>query len=205
MRQQVNLYQPIFRKQKKKFSAAAMAQASLMVFGGIMLFYLYMQWQIISLNGELAREQTRQQALAQQLQSAQQKFKRPTENLALKNKVERMQHIISARQQIKNTLENPAFSNKEGYSNQFIALARQHIKGLWLTSFEMTGKGENVRISGKALEPELVPRYIQKLSREKSMIGTHFDVFMLQQPREKEARHYIEFTIQNAENTGGGS
>ena len=55
MSQQVNLYQPIFRKERRKFSAMTMLQAMGIAVLGIGLLYGYTFWQVRQLRGEVAQ------------------------------------------------------------------------------------------------------------------------------------------------------
>ena len=54
MSQQINLYQPIFRRERKVFSAATIAQATLVVAAGLAAIYGYASWKMRGLNREVA-------------------------------------------------------------------------------------------------------------------------------------------------------
>ena len=77
------------------------------------------------------------------------------------------------------------FSNTTGFSEFFVAFARQHISGIWLTGFEISGSGESMRLQGRTIDPAQVPRYVQRLSAERSLIGKEFEVFTLARPEKK--------------------
>ena len=53
MTQQVNLYQPIFRKQRKVFSAVTIAQAAAVFIVGLLLIYGYGRWQLAALGADI--------------------------------------------------------------------------------------------------------------------------------------------------------
>ena len=55
MRQEINLFQPIFRREKKVFSAAAMLQILGVVAVALGVIYAYGQWQLASARAEIVR------------------------------------------------------------------------------------------------------------------------------------------------------
>ena len=57
MSQQINLYSPLFRKQKKIFSGVAMAQATTLVVVGVLAFYAYvsLQTSLLEIRVEIGR------------------------------------------------------------------------------------------------------------------------------------------------------
>ena len=61
------------------------------------------------------------------------------------------------------------------------ALARQSLAGLWLTGFSVGKGGEEMEISGRALQPELVPSYIHRLTQERALHGRAFDSLSMTQ------------------------
>ena len=80
------------------------------------------------------------------------------------------------------------------------AFARQSIKGLWLTAFEIAGDGAEMNLSGAVLNPQLLPSYIQRLGNEKVMRGKMFSALQMQQPKggeDKSAARYVEFVLRS--------
>jgi hypothetical protein len=60
-------------------------------------------------------------------------------------------------------------------------------------------------LAGRSTNPELVPRYMQKLSAEKTLSGIEFRVFQMNRPavdaKEPDA-HYVEFQVKTSGNPG---
>jgi hypothetical protein len=80
------------------------------------------------------------------------------------------------------------------------AFARQSVKGLWLTGFDIVGDGAQMSLSGAVLAPQLVPSYIQRLSKEKIMRGKTFATLKMQQPKKDGERlvpRYVEFDLRS--------
>lgn len=202
MSQQINLYQPIFRKEPKKFSAKAMLQAGLLVILGVGLLYGYSQWQVNSLRSELARAEKRQTAAAQRLDEMSRKFGKRAKDRLLEREIARLESLIAAKSRIKDILESGAFANTQGYSEYLMAFARQHVAGIWLTGFDIGGAGEALTLKGRSTVPELVPQYMQRLASEKALSGIEFQVFRMARPADEEAAsrapNYVEFLVTTA-------
>lgn len=194
IQQQVNLYHPIFRRQEKKFSALAMLQAGGAVLGGIILIYAYSAWQLSSLRQASAQIERETVTATQQIeQMGRQLASRPADP-ALKDEVQRLEMMVDASQRLRGVLQRERFGNTEGFSNHLIAFARQHVAGVWLTGVSIDGAGEDLTVEGHSSDPELVPRYLQKLSAEKILSGTQFQTFVMNRPEGK-ATNYVEFLV----------
>jgi hypothetical protein len=57
---------------------------------------------------------------------------------------------------------------------------------LWLTGFTIAGSGE-LEIRGRALSPDLVPSYIQRLNREEVLAGRSFARLEMSRPKPESA------------------
>jgi hypothetical protein len=203
--QQINLYQPIFRKEEKKFSTIAMLQAVGMVVAGIVLLYGYSWWHIGAMKNELQRAQQSQAAASKRLADVTEKFGRRASGTALDDEIVRLERELVAKQRIREILQRGVFSNTRGFSDYFVSLARQHVSGVWLTGFDITGAAEQMSLSGRCTDPELVPRFMQRLSSEKTLSGLEFRVFQMNRPAPdpKEAStQFVEFQVKTSANPG---
>lgn len=201
MTQQINLYQPQFRRQEQKFSARAMLQAAAVVIAGIAVFYGLLLWQGESLRRESAQLDRQHAVLTKQLEEVGRKLKPREKSQMLQQEVARLERELAALSGIEGVLSKGMFTNTRGYSEYLMALARQHVAGLWLTGFDITGAGERMRLQGRTVDAALVPRYVQRLSAEQTLAGAEFQVFQMTRPdkdKEKNAAPYIEFLIRTA-------
>lgn len=195
-RQQINLYSPLFRKEKKKFSAEAMLQGAAAMILGIMVLYGFNHWRAMSLKDALAQAETGHAAAIKRLQEVTQKF-----GVGGQSKVAMLEEEIAARERLRARLAGVGTGDASGYSAFFLALARQHVSGVWLTGFDVADRGERMMLQGRTRAPERVPQYIQRLSREDVFAGREFHVFSMTQPEEAKAG-YVEFTVRT-EAVGG--
>ncbi len=204
MSQQINLFNPAFLKQKKYFSVLATLQALGLIVLGSVLFYGYAVYQ-----GKLLTQQSDQTAGRYTAETAKlarytAEFSSQQFGLSLEDELKQAEAQVAAQQALIETLKTGVIGNTTGYSEYMRAFARQAVQGLWLTGFSITGDAAQMSMSGAALDPQLVPAYIQKLSQEKVMRGKSFAGLQMQQPKEKDGKvaRYIEFTLQSLE--GGG-
>lgn len=203
MRQQVNLYQPIFRKQAKKFSAVAMLQAVGIILAGIVLLFAWTQWQVSLLREEAARADQQLVASAKRLEEVTRRYGGQTRSVSIDDEIGRLEQQIAAKQHLRATLGAGVFSNTQGFSEYFAAFARQLQPGLWLTGFDIIGAAEQMTLQGRASNDAAVPRYIQKLAAERRLAGIEFRVFQLERDKAPDAKAAntgapLNFTLKTA-------
>jgi hypothetical protein len=174
MYQQINLYQPIFRKQRQIFSALTMLQAAAVFAAALAAFYVYGLWQVTSLEAEVVQLEGRERAVAAQLGRID-----PAMGAGRRSDVERelreLNATLLAQQRLIEVLRDQPLGTKEGFSGYLAALGRQHTSGLWLTDFAINGGARALELSGRSVRAELVPEYLQRLGTEESMAGQRFD------------------------------
>jgi len=171
MSQQINLYNPIFLKQEKHFSARTIGQALALIVAGLGVFYVYALVQTRAAEGA-AREQ-REQVAAQREQFAKlgPKFSPEARSKELESEVARLEGEVKARQSVLAALGTGALGNTTGFSEFLAALGRQALPGVWLTGLSIGESGNDLQLSGRALRPEMIPAYLKALSGEAMMRG----------------------------------
>lgn len=183
MSQQINLFNPIFLKQKKFFSALALAQIFGLVLLGAVLLALYATFQAAELkrNAEVVTAQLRiAEAQATRVRA---EAVAPVRDKALEETLVKLEAEIKGRQQIVEILQKSDFGNTKGYSAYLVAFARQIPAGLWLTGFDINAGGNEIGLQGRTLKPELVPQYVNQLTHESIMQGKSFATLEMQLPQ----------------------
>jgi Fimbrial assembly protein (PilN) len=206
MSQQINLFNPIFMKQRKYFSLLAMLQALGMIIAGSLIFYGYAVYQVDQL--KLQSEENTKRYNAEQLRLARSlnEFSPQQANQLLQDEVQRLEKQTAEQNELIETLKSGAVGNTTGYSEYMRAFARQVVQGLWLTGFKVTGDAAQISLSGGVVNPELLPAYIQRLGKERVMQGKTFSTLKMQQSKAEESgvagqtpavatRRYVEFTL----------
>jgi len=202
MSQQINLFNPIFLKQRKYLSLLTMLQALGLIVLGSLFFYGYALYQVGQLQQQ-AEESTRRFSAEQaRLARHSARFSPQQARLALQNEVQNLEKAVAEQTLLVDTLKSGSIGNTTGYSQYMRAFSRQVVRGLWLTGFKVTGDATQISLSGGVLEPELLPIYIQRLSREKAMQGKSFSTLQMQQSKVKQGNAgasssapYVEFAM----------
>ena len=171
MAQQINLYNPIFLKQKKYFSAFAMLQSLALLLGGILAFYGYARYEAQSLvrTAQDARRQADTQR--EQLARLTRDFSALGRSKLLEEETARMAARLKQREEMLGTLRTGGLGNAEGFAKYLAAFARHPMDGVWLTGLTIGGDGSNLLLNGRVLYADLVPAYIQVLNKEAVMRG----------------------------------
>jgi Fimbrial assembly protein (PilN) len=202
--QQINLFNPIFLKQKKYFSVPAMLQALALIALGSALFYGYAAYQVKLLAEQ--SDETSKRYTAEQLRLTRYtaEFSPQQSSQLLGEELTNAEAKAAVQHELIETLKSGAIGNTTGYSEYMSAFARQVVPGLWLTGFSITGDAASMEIKGAVTSPELLPVYIQRLSREKVMHGKLFASLQMQQPKVEsgKAAYYVEFALQSVEAGG---
>lgn len=210
MSQQINLFNPIFMKQRKYFSLLTMLQALGMIVAGSLVFYGYAIYQVGQLKRQADENNTRYIAEQASLTAFMVEFSPQRETQKLQTEAQDMDRQVANQNRIIETLKSGAVGNSTGYSEYMRAFARQVVHGLWLTGFKMTGDAAHISLSGGVVNPQLLPIYIQHLGRESIMRGKTFSTLQMKQTAADEAdgknskatdsaRRYIEFTLYSSQ------
>ena len=171
MSQQINLFNPIFLRQEKYFSARTMLESLVLILVALCAFYVYAHNEVKSLEDvaagaahELANTRDRVISLSGAL-SPQRRSK------LLEAQIARIESDLHGKQVLLASLRTAAADQARGYSQYFAAFARQTLPGVWLTGFSVGEGGEELDIRGGVLHPDLVPQYIKALNKEQVMRG----------------------------------
>jgi len=171
MSQQINLYDPVFRRQKRYFSAAAMLQALGLIVLGMLAFSAYVSVRVHS-HGALAEQSQRQlAALRAQLAALAVQRESRGKGDALTQEVARLQAQAKLRRELLSSLRTGALGNTQGFSRYLEAFARRRIEGVWLTGISVGGDENDLVVRGRVLRAELVPSYLKALNSEEVMRG----------------------------------
>jgi hypothetical protein len=199
--QQINLFNPVFLKQKKVFSSRAMAQALGVLLFGSLAMVAYgkhhvntLEKEATAVNAQLVQKQARQSMVNAE-------FAPRAPSKELEAQIAEAEGQLRSLQLVSGVLERGELGNTTGYSEYYKALARQNMNGLWLTGVSVAGT--DIGIRGRALEGSMVPNYINRLTREPVMQGKSFSSLEIAQGEMKEeggrtsAAPFVEFRLES--------
>lgn len=194
--QQINLYQPIFRKEKIVFSALAMLQVAVVLLVILSAIYTYNLWQLQPFENQIKSVTSERQRLTSQIEKLKSEIAANAKSQLLEDELKRVKAELARKRKIQSVLSEGSFGNQTGFSTIWEGLARQHISGLWLTKIKIENGGQKLTLNGKTISAELVPVYIQKLSTEAAFSGISFNVLELS--RDEENPSVISFNLGTA-------
>jgi hypothetical protein len=183
MYQQINLYQPIFRKQRQIFSSATMAQALAIVAGALLAIYGYAWTNVGALETAVVQLEGRETALMTQLTRMDPALN-ANRRAELEAELIRLNVTLEGQQRLIEELRKQPLGRAQGFSDYLAALGRQRTPELWLTALAINGGTGAVELEGRSLRPELVPEYMQRLGRESALAAQRFDRFEIERDAE---------------------
>jgi Tfp pilus assembly protein PilN len=203
--QQINLYQPIFRRQKQVFSGLTMLQSTAVIAVALLTIHLYGVFHVVGLEAQAIELEGRERAYSTQLASID-----PTATLAtqqsLAGELARLNQQILDQQRLIDVLRNEPPGRIAGFSSYLEALALSVKRGIWLTELSVNGATEAVELLGRATSADLVPTYLQLLGEQDALQGQAFDQFRIERnAQESGVSFYVTSEAVGLADQGGSS
>ena len=208
MSQQINLFSQVFLKKRKiRYSAATMLRVLGLIVALAVLLYGYLIYKTDAVTTQAAETDKKLASEQARLTKFTSEFAPQQASTQLQAEIKKAEAQLKARQEMVETLKHGGpIGSTEGYSEYMRAFARQSVNGLWLTGFEIIGAGSEMAINGRTMSPELVPVYVQRLSREPVMKGRQFAFLRISLPQQAKGvttsagnLRYLDFSLQSVE------
>jgi len=192
MIQQVNLYKDSIKQGQSSPSInnyiyALVAISILLIAYGVSLF---LDINTTKNNIQLAKQQlteTESKIRLLNTQYPKQKINKllPEEISYSKNKLNNLTHVI-------NQLTDITSDLTQGFSQYFIALARQSIPEVWITGISVNGEQHTIDIKGSTYQADNTAVFLQKLQHERIFQGRSFAKLMIiQSDKNKDQLNFI--------------
>lgn len=182
MIQQVNLYREELRGRRVPLSAARLAAALAVLVVLLLGWYGALRWQLAGAAEALA-------GLRGELQSRQADLTRLSGQLAarragegLRAQIDQARGELQGKRWLLGVLGGERPVGAAGFSPYLEGLGRRRLDGLWLTDIVIADGGGQLALKGRALDANLLPRYLQALGTEPAYRGRQFNVFRLARP-----------------------
>ena len=178
--QQINLYLEEFKEKRIPFAFETFV---FMTFGCVMfcfmasvvafIMYVSAAEHIRNAMAELNSVQT-------EFELAQTEYKIIDIDSRLQSRIKNMEKRRSQNDQLLSYLAKRNLrQHQQSFAGMLKALTRIKEPGLWLTEVRFEQAGDGLALEGYALNPQSVPRYINKLGLEDAFSGMQFKVFNL--------------------------
>jgi hypothetical protein len=193
MHQQINLFQPVFRKQEKVFSATTLAQIAGAVLLLMIIILAHARWTLAGMEQSAQALQQRYDHLQTQMMQLEDAYRTP-DTEALDAEIERLSADIDQRHFLLAQFDQLVIQNSNGFSKQFRILAEQQMPGLWLSGVTADSEGQ-IELRGAALEAKLVPAYLQQLEQKPQLSASAFETVSM--TRNGTDKPEIQFVLRN--------
>jgi hypothetical protein len=197
MNQQINLFQPIFRKERKVLSFEALVQISGIVIVALAALYGYGTWSNRGLSTEVSGLKKQHDERISMLERISREVSSRSDGNEVAQEIQRLESELAAERYIVSLLGNDKLGKALGFSEYLEIFSRRVVQGMWISKFSIFDGGEHMLIKGGALSADLLPLFLQGLSEEPSLAGLEFTV--LQMAREESSRSWIEFVLSSKE------
>jgi hypothetical protein len=208
MTQNINLISTDFHQPKVPLSLATLAKCLGLVLLALFVVQFYLQYEVNRLTAQLrtVQEQIKDQRAQAEKLTGLAAARKPDPQLEAE--IAKLEPELRQAQEAMSALKGGSFGSQQGFSEYLRAFSRQSVDGLWLTGFNITGGGE-IEMRGRVLRPDLVPSYLQRLSREEVLAGRSFARFDMSRPvepavadKKPAAARFLEFSLFTREPVG---
>ena len=195
MHQQINLYQPVFRKQQKVFSSLTLIQICAAVLLLLTVIAAHTHWTLQDMETTALNLEQQRQELANRMAALEGTYRTP-DTEAVDNEIDALQKSIDQRNYLLQQFDQLVLQHRGGFAIQFEALARLRIPGLWLEGVTVNDD-QQMEIRGMTLDPKLVPIYLQHLEQSSDLPGANFETVSM--TRVANDQPYIQFVLRNTD------
>lgn len=206
MQQQVNLYQRVIVKGSSLLAATTVSIALVAITTMLLAIYAYGAYAVTKLSHHVdeARQQQQKQTALLTLNAANAS---PEQLQTLQTQVKTLSVTLTDHRRALQLLRVGAAGGDSGFSERLIALANQHLDGMWLDHIVLGSTNGIDSLGGGTINAELIPQYLNQLASEPALRGTRINQFTITGKNvASEAGSATSSTIQfQATNTSGKS
>ncbi len=202
MNQNINLYQPMFRRQEKLFSAQTMMIGLGILLVGMGLIQMWSAHGLSRLEQRLADLQAEETEALARLEAIEEQFPAPVPSPALERRVAQAERERDTKQRALEVLDTGDLGNLDGFSRHVAGLARQRIEPVWLTRVRLDEGGNHMRLEGHALEADRVPVWVQELAEEEVFTDLEFRRLRMEQDVDARGRPVLKFRLNTRRENG---
>ena len=169
MSQQINLYNPAFRRVRDLLAAPLVGAAALACLAVVAVLALWANHGARQREAELAALQPQVKQQQDELAALARELAVPKRNARLEAELAEATALLEGREEVLHALAGGGQSI--GFADTLAALARQSLPGLWLTQFSVADGSGELTLRGRTLDPIELPVFIRRLNAEKALQG----------------------------------
>ena len=181
MSQNINLFNPAFRKPRRLLTLAVVAQCLGITLAALFGYHYYLQQQVSGLAAELAVTEKLLRTQGGFVDKLKEKPIPPVTEAQLDAEIGQLEAELKRAEESIEALKGGAIGSRQGFAEYLRAFSRQSVGGLWLTGFSIGGRG-GLELRGRGRSPDLLPSYIQRLNRERVLAGRNIARLEMSRP-----------------------
>lgn len=182
MSQQINLFNPVFMRQRHSFGARGMGLALGVMLLGTIALVVFAQLQLAPLRENAVQRDAALKARQARLEAVKLEFAPRASDPVLKSDLQAKEVRLKSLQQAMSMLRQGEGEGGQGFAQYFRALARQSVQGLWLTEVGIEGEPHEISLQGRVLQAALLPAYLSRLAEEPVLRGKTFQTLDMGPP-----------------------
>ena len=171
MSQQINLYNPLFLRREKYFSAVTIAWSLLAVAIFLVGYCAYVTYAIRGPEDRAKYYERQIVYKRSEMADTVARYSPEGRNKQLEADVRNLESQLAIRQEIWRSLNSLELGTGTGFADYLEAFSRRSVAGVWLTGFSIGGSGGELMIRGRVVRPELVSVFLVALGQEPVMRG----------------------------------
>lgn len=193
MIQQVNLYQPILRREQKIFSAMAMLQISAIFLAALIAVSVWQTLDTHAVEQRLTTFRHRNDVATRRLSALVDHLASRKVSPALHAALQQARRKLQQRRAALRVMHRQAQGNTKGFSVMLNALGNTIENGLWLTHVKLAHGGKSIQLSGQMSRATELPNYLQRLAKKPALDGINFATLSIK--RLKRPNNLLHFSL----------
>lgn len=179
MAQQINLYDPALERQRDWLALHYVAGMAALLIVCVAVLGLAARHDLPSMAAASDANASQLKALREQIAAEGQNLANRKPDARLEQEVAAKRMLLAARSEVLGTLRQSMGGETRSFADYLRGFARQTVAGLWLTGVSLDGASGALEISGRTVDPSLLPEYIRRLDREPAFQGQSFAALKL--------------------------
>ncbi len=179
----INLIDPQFVPRTVVPSAAQLAVAGIVAALALIAAGMIVRRQAAEIESQVQTQAARLAASRDRLAALGKTIAARHADAALVRQIEETETLVMIRREVVAAIGAGAAGSEQGFSTLMQALARQTLEGVWLTAVSVAAGGEQLTLSGRTMDPALLPVYLHKLNAEPAFRGRSFAELKMGEPK----------------------
>ncbi len=169
MSQQINLYNPLFLRREKHFSAVTILWSLLAVAIALTGYGVYAIYALRTPEDAAKYYEQQVKNKRSEMTDTVARYSPEGRNKLLETDIVNLESRLASRQEFWRALNGFQLGTGSGFADYLEAFSRRSVSGVWLTAFSIGGNDLSIR--GRVLQPELVSVFLSALGQELAMRG----------------------------------